>query len=71
MIGRGLPDTALPDDGFPISPLPDTRLAAGIGHRGTPTSESVIGEGQYREGYDRGGGQYRERQYRGRLKARG
>jgi hypothetical protein len=34
--------------------------------------ESVIGEGQYREGYRIiGGGQYWERHYRGRLKARG
>ena len=38
IIGRGIPDVDFPDDGFPISPLPDTRSALGIGHRGTPIS---------------------------------
>jgi len=55
IIGRGLPDTASPDDGFPISPSPMLVWQCGIGHRGTPISGIGHREGQYREGYHRGG----------------
>jgi len=56
IIGRGLPVIASPDDGFPISPLPDARLAVrnrssghpfmgNIGHRGGSISGRVSSGG--------------------------